>query len=100
MCGRDLVERKSDQAVTALERMVEEGELVLACQGREPQRQAGKIGRHRVLVDAVETALRDQAAGMQFLGFVGWDDRPRARVRPGLNEPISQLAAGLDQEGA
>jgi hypothetical protein len=41
--------------------VVEEGELVIAGERREPEGQAGEVDRHRILVDGVETTLGDQA---------------------------------------
>ncbi len=50
--------------------MVEKGELVIARERREPEREFGEFDRARVLIDAVEAALRDEAARMQRLVLV------------------------------
>ena len=55
----DLVARQPDQAVAALQRVVQEGEFVVPRKGRQPQREPRQVGRHRVAVHAVEAALRD-----------------------------------------
>jgi hypothetical protein len=84
-----------------LQRVIEKRELVIPRQRREPQRQLCQVGRQRVLVDAVEAALRYQAASVEVLVFVGRNGRPRGRpALPRLDEPRGKGAAGLDQEGA
>jgi integral membrane sensor domain MASE1 len=50
--------REAHKAVARLERVIEESEFVVARQCRQPQRQASKVDGARVLVDAIETALR------------------------------------------
>ena len=101
MRRRDLRLRQPHQAVARFQRVIEEGELVVARERREPQRQLGEIGGERVLVDAVEAALRDEPAGVQVLVLVRRDRRPRlGPPRPSLHQPLAERAAGLDQEGA
>lgn len=71
------------------------------CQGRQPERQTGEVGRHGVAVDPVEAALRDQAARQQFLILIRSDRWARAGMpRPGGDQPRSELPARLHQEGA
>ena len=97
----DLVAIEADQAVAAFEGVVEEGELVVAGERGEPEREPGEVHRHRVSVDAVKAALGHQPAGQQLLVLVGRDRRAPVWVaRPGAGEPLGELAAGLDQEGA
>ena len=101
MRRRDLRLRQPHQAVARFERVIEEGELVVARERREPQRQLGEIGGERVLVDAIEAALRDQATGVQFLVLVRRNDWLLVRMaRPCLDQPRRDRAAGLDQERA
>ena len=57
---RDLRARQPNEAVAGLQRVIEEGELMVARQRREPQRQFGEIGRKRISVDAVKAALRNE----------------------------------------
>lgn len=93
--------READQAIAGAQRMVEEGELVIARQRRKPKREPGEVGRHGVAVHAVEAALGDEAAGVQFLVLVGRERRALVRVEaPRLNEPRRELPARLHQEGA
>src|SRR6516162_2923388 len=81
--------------------MVEKRELVIACQGHEPQRQFGEVSRHRVLVDAVKAALCDEATGVQIIILVSRELGPRSRPpRPGPHEPRGEGAARLYKEGA
>jgi hypothetical protein len=81
--------------------MIEEGEFMVARQGRQPQRQPRQIDRARVLVDAVKAALRHETAGMQFLVLIRRDFWPGGRpARPGGDQPLANRAASLDQEGA
>ena len=49
---------------------------MIAREGRQPQRQPGEIDSARILVDTVEAALRDQAAGVEFFVLVRRDRRP------------------------
>ena len=66
---------------------------MVARQRREPQRQLGEIDGERVLVDAVEAALRDETAGMQLLVLVGRNGRLLLRpARPGLDQPFAASA--------
>ena len=99
MRRRDLRRVSPTRLSPRLQRVVEEGELVLARQRREPQRQAGEIGRQRVLVDAVEAALRDQAAGVQLLVLVRRDGRLRVRVRAQACDQPRRRAAGRPRPG-
>src|SRR5690606_10308884 len=55
----DLPAREADQGIAVADAVVEEGELVVAGKGREPQRQLAELRGHGVLVDAVEAALGD-----------------------------------------
>ena len=71
----DLRGVEADEAVAGAQRVVEEGEWVLARQRREPERELGEVHGHRVLVDAVEAALRDEAAGVEHLVLVRRDRR-------------------------
>ena len=81
--------------------MIEKGELVIARERRKPEREFCKLDRARVLVDAVEAALRDEAARVQRLVLVLGDLRPRlGPARPGAHQPVAERAAGLDQERA
>src|SRR4051812_1990870 len=57
----DLGRREANKAVAALQRVVEEAELMVSRQRRKPERQPSQIDRSRVLVDAVQATLRDQS---------------------------------------
>ena len=72
---------------------------VILGQGDEPQRQLGKVRRHRVAVHPVEATLRHQTAGEDALGFVGRNFRHRVMGMPGGNQGVGQLPAGLHQKG-
>ena len=61
---------EADKAVPALQRVIEEAEFVIARQRRQPQRQLGEVGRHRVAVNAINAALRHQAAGMKLVVLI------------------------------
>ena len=67
----DLARREADERVAVAQRVVEEREGVLTCQRDEPERELGQIDRHRVAVDAVQAALRDEPPGVDDLVFVG-----------------------------
>ena len=91
--------RQPDEAVAAFQRVIEEGEFVVARQRREPERQLGEIDGARVLVDAVEAALRDEPAGMQLLVLVRGNAWPRlGPARPGL-APAARRARGRPRPG-
>jgi hypothetical protein len=51
--------------------VIQKRELVVARQRCKPQRQLGEIGRERVLIDAVEAPLRNQAARVSSSSSAG-----------------------------
>src|ERR1700682_4234535 len=65
---------------------------------REPERQFREIDRHRILVDAVETPLRDDATRMENLVFVRRDDRKLVVRVPRAKQNRSELPAGFNEE--
>src|SRR5262252_2048644 len=84
--------------------MIEKRKLMVARKRREPQRQLGEIGRERVLVDAIEAALRDETLGKDFSAVLLLVQRniPRLLIGmtlPCLDQPGRERAARLDQEG-
>src|SRR5262249_7246983 len=96
MHRRDLVGVEADEAITAFECVIEEGELVLARERRQPERELRQLNRTRVLVDAVEAALRNEAFRMQLLVLVIGDAWPCLwPACPSLHQPRCQLPAGL-----
>ena len=58
--------------------MIEESELVVARERREPKRQLREIDGERILVDAVEAPLRHEPAGVKLLVLVRRDRWPRS----------------------
>ena len=79
MGGRNLRARQADETVARLQRVIEECELMIARERREPEREPREIDRHRVAIDAVEALLRDKAPRMQRFVLVGrefWLLRP------------------------
>src|SRR5581483_7277336 len=72
----NLILREADKAVAAFERVVEEGEFVLARERREPERELRQLHRARVLVDAVEAALCHQTLRVQLVVLVIGYPRP------------------------
>ena len=81
--------------------MVEEGELMVPCQCRQPKRQPREINRARVLVDPIEAALRDKPTGVKLLILVRRNGGPRLRpARPSRDQTLAQSAASLDEKGA
>jgi hypothetical protein len=57
--GVDLVTREADERIPVAQRMVEEGERVLACERGEPERHLREVDRDCIAIDAVQAALRD-----------------------------------------
>src|SRR5205823_484895 len=53
----------TDEGIPVLEAVVEEGERLAFGQRDQPERELGHFDGHRVLVDAVEAAVGDDAAG-------------------------------------
>ena len=98
---RDLIRGQPHQAVAAFQRVIEEGEFMVARQCRQPQRQPRQIDRARVLIHAIEAALRHQTAGMQLLVLIRRNGWTRLRpTSPGSDQTLAQGAANLDQKGA
>ena len=93
--------RQTHEAVAAFQSVIEEGEFMIARERREPQRQLGKIDGARILVDTIEAALRDEAAGVQSssssAGMIGRVSGQRTQAS---TSRIADRAAGFDQEGA
>ena len=96
----DLATGQAHQRVAVAEGVVYEGERMVARKGAEPERDLGKVDGHRVSVDAVEALLGDQAPGVDHLVFVRRDGRHRAVRAPRVDQGVSELATGLDQECA
>ena len=65
---------------------------------RQPEGELGKVGGHRVFVDAVEALLGDEPLGEEELVFVGRNGGHAAVALPGHDEMLGELAAGLDEE--
>src|SRR5258707_837122 len=59
----------AEQAVADLETMVEETERPIGRQRGQPERQAGKLDRHRIEVHSVQAALGDGPADAGALGI-------------------------------
>ncbi len=96
----ELLREEAQEAVAADQRVVGEDELVLGRERLEPERELGELDRRRVLVHPEKAAGGDQPLGVEALALVG-RDRGRAPVPPpGLDEPVGELTAGLDQKGA
>src|SRR5579872_499692 len=92
----DLLARQPDKAIAAFQRVIEEGELMIARQRREPEGQAREIDRAWILVDTIEAALRDKTASMKFLVLVGWNRGTGVGpARPGGNQTLADRAASL-----
>ena len=96
----DLPSRQPHQGIAVPQGVVHEGQRVVPRQRAQPQRDLGKVHRHRVAVDSVEAALGDETAGEGHLVLVGGNDRHLAVRAPRIDQGIGELAAGLDQEGA
>ena len=81
--------------------MVEEGELVIARQRREPQRQFGEIGRERVSIYAIEAPPGDQSFRVKQLVLIRRDASWRSVMMfPCLDQTIPKRATGLDEKRA
>ncbi len=91
---------EADEGVAVAEVVVEEGEGVVAGQRGEPERELGEIDGHPVLIDAVEAALGDEAAGEQEGRLVAGEPGPAAVGFPGRDEQSGEPPHGLDEEGA
>src|SRR5260221_6706486 len=90
MRRRNLRPRQSYQAVAAFQRVIEESELMVPRQRRQPQRKAGQVDGTRVPVDAVKTALSDEPAGMKLLVLVRQDRPPLVlELPPHPHEPLA-----------
>ena len=95
----DLALGESDQRIAVAERVVDERERVFLRQGGQPERYLGQIDRHRVAVDAVETALGDEPAGKDHLVLAGRHVGRGLVDAPRLDQRVAELTAGFDQEG-
>jgi hypothetical protein len=58
----------AEQAVADLQAVIEKAERAIRCQRREPQRQTCELHRHRVEIDAVETAFGDRSPDARAVG--------------------------------
>ena len=66
----DLIAGKPHQGVAATQGVVEKREGVIFRQRGQPQAELGEIDGHRVLVHAVQAALRDEPARVEHFVFV------------------------------
>ena len=78
--------------------MVEEGELMVAGQSREPKRELSQINGHLVLVHTIQATLRHEPASMKELVFVRWKRWRFVVLMPSVNQCVSKLAAGLHKK--
>ena len=66
---------------------------MILCQRSQPQRQLREIGCHPVLVQPVETALRNQTLCVERFVLVGRDARDFIMQMPRFGERVAELAA-------
>jgi hypothetical protein len=79
--------------------VIHKGERQVLAERYQPEAQLGQVHRKRVLVDAVQAALGDQAAGVEVFvdaGILG--GLVFIAVVPGLHQPPRQETAHRDQE--
>ena len=60
----DLAALHAHQRIAALEGVIHKGEWRVLAQAHQPEAEAGQVHRERVLVDSIQAALGDQAAGV------------------------------------
>src|SRR4051794_13717726 len=80
------------------ERVVHERESVVLRKRDEPQRHLGEVHGHGVPVHAVKAAQRDKPAREDKLVLVRWYLGYLTVGVPGLDQRVSELAAGFDEE--
>ena len=96
----DLPACQADQRIAGPQGMVQEREGMVPGQGSEPKRQFRQVHGQRVLVDAVEAALGDQAAGVQGFIFVRRNPGHLVVHVPGFDQHVAELPANFHKEGA
>src|SRR5688500_12297633 len=79
--------------------MIYKGERVLPGQRHEPERHLREVDRYRVPVHAVQTSLRDEAAGEDHLVLVWRNQGLLSMSAPRLDQGVAELTAGFDQKG-
>lgn len=89
-----------DERVPVPQRVVEEGELVVARECGEPERQPCHLDGEKVAVHAAEAVHGDQAARVLSRVLVRRQLRRRAGARPSVAQLLRELPARLDEEGA
>src|SRR5690606_966725 len=97
----DLVEVEADEGVAVAEGVVDEGEGEVFAEGDEREGELGELDGRRVLVDAVEAALGDEAASVEAgVGVLFGQGGEEALAIPGGDDFFGQEAARGDEEGA
>ena len=98
----------AQEAVAGLEGVVQEREGPILGHRGEPHRQLGHLDGHRVAVHAIAAVLGHQAAGLDHYvepvrvvsGGGGLGGPGVALGSPRLDEPVGEVAAGGDEDGA
>src|SRR6516165_3509943 len=94
----DLPARETHKAVTAPDRMIEEGERMVLREGGEPERQLSEIHRHWISIHAVETFLGYDPLGEKHFVFVWRNWRRAIMMMPGNHEHLGKLPTGFYEE--
>ena len=97
--ARDLLAREADERVAVAERVVDEGERVLARESDEPEREAREVHGERIPVNAVQAALRDEPSCVEERILVRRQCGHGRGPFPGPDQVLGELTARLDEEG-
>src|SRR5262249_50318717 len=94
----DLAARETQNAVTAPDRMIEEGEGVVFGECGEPERQLSEFHSHWISIHAVETFLGNGPLREKHFVFVWRNWRCAIVMMPGDHEHLGELQSTEDYQ--